>query len=387
MRLQDLPLVTPATPSMPKYRQIAAVIEEYLARSRPAAGEKFFTDRALAKYFSTTTITVAHSLNYLCSKGLMTRKVGSGTFIGNSPALRAKPRIGIVCHEMIQGDESYVTPVLRRFGAFFSTHGYEVISFCADSREYRRLVDEYELAGVMVFVPRPEFAPAILRLHNDGAAVVSIGYAIPDLEGISFGTDHEKSLSAAVAYLYQLGHRRIALLHTADHASSGVFSRGYQKAMWAHRLPLHPDWDILISREGATPAEAIARKLLRLAELDAMPSAVILGKVAQAAPLYSFAQRNGIRIPEDLSLIGLGDAEFVQHLTPPLTVMSQNLDAIADNAAGALLDKIAGRADGGWFSAIAPILQERASCAPAPTDSPDNISKILKTNQQNLKKE
>jgi len=118
-----------------------------------------------------------------------------------------------------------------------------------------------------------------------------------------------------------------------------------------------------------------------------MPSAVILGKVAQAAPLYSFAQRNGIRIPEDLSLIGLGDAEFVQHLTPPLTVMSQNLDAIADNAAGALLDKIAGRADGGWFSAIAPILQERASCAPAPTDSPDNISKILKTNQQNLKKE
>ena len=67
--------------------------------------------------------------------------------------------------------------------------------------------------------------------------------------------------------------------------------------------------------------------------------------------------------------------------------MSQNLDAIADNAAGALLDKIAGRTGGKWASAVAPILRERASCAPAPTVSHDNITKISKTDQQNLKKE
>ena len=61
MQLQDIPLVTPTNDKMPKYRQIAAVIEEYLRCTKPVAGEKFFTDRVLAKHFSTTLVTVAHS--------------------------------------------------------------------------------------------------------------------------------------------------------------------------------------------------------------------------------------------------------------------------------------------------------------------------------------
>ena len=364
MQLTDLPLVTPAMPEMPKYRRIATVLEEYLGRTSPAPGEKFFTDRALAKHFSATTITVARSLNLLCSKGLLVRKVGSGTFVGGTPLLSQKRRIGIICHEMIQGDETYVTPVLSRFGAFFTGRGYDVISFCAFPGEYRRLVDEYELSGVMVFVPRVQFADEIRRLHDEGVPVVSIGYAMPGLGGISFGTDHEKSLLLAVDHLHSLGHRKIAFLQPMDHASSGVFARGYRNAMWRHRLPLHPDWEISLDGQGANLIGQMERYLSRLMEQGEMPTAIVIGRISYASIVYAFAQAHRLRIPEDLSLMGLGNAEYLCHMSPPLSVISQNLDRIADEAALALFDGMSGVSGGHGESAIEPVLVERGSCAP-----------------------
>ena len=73
MRLSDLPILNPATADLPKYRQIAAVLEEYLQRANLPEGERFFSDRALAKRFSTTSVTISHSLNYLVNKGLLCR--------------------------------------------------------------------------------------------------------------------------------------------------------------------------------------------------------------------------------------------------------------------------------------------------------------------------
>ena len=354
MQLQDLPLVTPASQTMPKYRQIAAVIEEYLSHAKPAPGERFFTDRVLAKHFSTTVVTISHSLNYLCSQGLLVRKVGSGTFIAGSAVKIGKRRIGIICHEMIHGEDFYVTPVLSRFGSFFADKNYDVISFCAPPADYRRLIDEYELSGVAVFVPKVEFAPEIARLHSEGVPIISIGYAIPELRGIAFGTDHEKSIDMAVEYLYNLGHRKIGLLHSEYHASSKVYSRGYQRAMWQRQLPIHPDWNLQVARDQLDA--------LQLPSEDT-PSAFIIGPAAYAEWLYSWANKMSLRIPEDISLICLGNGEHLTRLTPPLTAVLQNLDAIADNAAGALLDQITGRKTGSWQCSVPPVLKERGSCS------------------------
>jgi len=355
MQLHDIPLVTPASQKMPKYRQIATVLEEYLSCTKPAAGEKFFTDRVLAKHFSTTVVTISHSLNYLCSKGLLVRKVGSGTFIAAAAAKNSKRRIGIICHEMIHNDISYVTPVLSRFGKPFADGGYDVISFCAGPEDYRRLVDEYELSGAVIFVPKVEFAPAIAQLHSEGVPIISIGYAIPELQGIAFGTDHEKSIDMAVEYLYDLGHRRIALLHNEFHASNKVYTHGYQQAMWKRNLPIHPDWNLLINREQLAGAQDLWQE---------MPSAVILGHIGYAGEFYRWANVRQLRIPEDLSVIGLGDNEFLNSVTPQLTAVAQNLDAIAHNAAGSLLDQINGKKADCWLSSLPPILAERSSCAP-----------------------
>ena len=359
MQIQDLPLLTPAMVSMPKYRQLAAIIEEYLQHTSPQPGEKFFTDRQLAKHFSTTVVTISHSLNYLCSKGLLVRRVGAGTFVSGQVNKTGKNRIGIFCHEMICSDNFYVTPILSRFGKFFSTSGYDVISFCASPADYRRLIAEYELSGVMIFVPKEEFAPEIAQLAAEGIPVISIGYAIPELRGTAFGTDHEASMSLAVDYLCRQGKKKIGLLHCHGHASSAVFLRGYQKAMWQHNLPQHPDWHFLIKYDNPHQSwEQFAECFSALQAIGEAPEAIIIGSVSQTGNIYYYAQQNNLRIPEDLSLLLCGDVNLAHEncLLPPLPVIRQKTDIIADNAAKALLNKIAGQSVASIQCAIPPEL-------------------------------
>ena len=355
--ITDIPLVTSAMPKMAKYRQIAAVIEEYLVRTQPAEGEKFFTDRALAQYFSTTVITIAHSLNYLCQKGLLVRRVGSGTYIAGNAVKRIKSRIGIICHDMILEEGFYVSPMLSRFGGFFNERDYDVISFKASPCEYRHLIDEYELTGIMVFCPRPEFAETIAQLRNEGVPVVSVGYAIPELRGVAFGTDHSEIIKTAISYLYKSGHRKIALLHDSGHSCIDVFTHAYLQAMWQHQLPVNPDWNIVCNISEA-------HKLLEaLYKHGNAPTAVIIAQTSAALYVYNFCRQNNIRIPEDISLLALGDAEMFLQLQPPVSAIAQNLPVIADRAANALMDMILLKSDPeNMHSAIAPVLIERKSC-------------------------
>ena len=368
MRLSDLPLITAATANLPKYRQIAAVLEEYLLRSNLPEGERFFSDRALAQRFSTTSVTVAHSLNYLVNKGLLSRRAGSGTYVGkNIPNRSSQRRIGIVCHEMICSDEFYSAPILRKFGAFFEKNNCECISFKSDPADWRRLLAEYQLAGLMVFVPKEGFAGELQNLRNDNIPGVSIGYAMPELPSVSFGTDHTEAVGMAVDYMYKLGHRQIALLHTNTQASSSVFERSYRQAMWEHKLPLNPMWEITLSYDENSGRmffeyDEIKKHWQKLQAGGNTPTAILVQNIFDAVAFYNFAAQNGLDIPGDISLIAFDDPPFVSQLNPPLTVISQDLDCISNSAAQTLLDMIENRFVPGNLQQKKTLLIERGSC-------------------------
>lgn len=365
MPIEDLPMVTPAGGNLPKYRQIAAVIEEYLLRTNPPPGTKFFTDRALAEHFLTTPVTVAHSLNYLAENGLLNRKAGSGTYVGRcAPISNRRRRVGIVCHQMIVENQCYVSPILSRFGSLMEERGYECIALRGGPEDYRRIFEEYQLSGIMVFVPRENFAGELAALRRDHVPVVSIGYAMRELPDISFGTDHAASVEAAVRYLYGLGHRRIALSCSLAQASGPVFLRSYRRVMWDLHLPVHPDWELTVTCEGE-PVTARLGVLDSLRETGNLPTAILASNVLDAVVLYHYAAKNHLRIPEDLSLIGFDDSELARQLNPPLTVMAQDVAEIAASAARCLLGMIEGREfhydkDNHKNSTLI----ERGSCAP-----------------------
>ena len=343
MNIKRLPrLQKDSDARLPKYRQIVAVLEDFIRQEQPERGTKFFTDRALAAHFHTTTVTIARSLNVLVSRNLLERRIGAGTFVRYDAANpQRKRRIGVLCHEIIAMDSVYVGPVMHTFNEFWNARGYQVISFYSTPKKWRQFIQDYELDGVMVLVPREEFAQDILKLHQENYPVVSIGYAFPELKEISFGSDHGAITAEAVEYLYRAGHRRMALLFDdRSITSKQVRIRSFQQAMWERRLPVAPDWIMSINGPDDAGGKTFAEKFARVFRGGERPTAILLDSIFNLFAVYHLAAENHLRIPEDLSVVGFDDAEFLQYINPPLTVIAQPLEAITTAAAEKILNMI-----------------------------------------------
>ena len=80
----------------PKYNQLARQIETYLTNRAVPTGTRLPSERLLAELFGIAPVTVGRSLNELVRRGVLERKVGSGTYLADHSRLH---RIGILCHE------------------------------------------------------------------------------------------------------------------------------------------------------------------------------------------------------------------------------------------------------------------------------------------------
>lgn len=140
----------------------------------------------------------------------------------------------------------------------------------------------------------------------------------PGIPGIV--PDEERAAFEATTHLLELGHRRIAHI-TVPSGAVAVDLRisGYRKAL--HMYGLGPAEEILIYGRNNDPAgcDEAAEAMLARAEV---PTAVFCYNDALAAGVYRRATRHGLRVPENLSVVGFDDLRLIStNLDPPLTTM------------------------------------------------------------------
>ncbi len=133
----------------------------------------------------------------------------------------------------------------------------------------------------------------------------------------------------ATRHLVQLGHRRIAMIGGPDQilCCRARFD-GYRSAIEAADLPVDPE---LVVRTDLTQeaGHAAARDLLARPD---RPTAVFAGNDLQALGVYLAAREIGLRIPEDLSVVGFDDLPITALMDPPLTTVHQPLAEMAEVA-------------------------------------------------------
>lgn len=155
----------------------------------------------------------------------------------------------------------------------------------------------------------------------------------------SVRTAHDQGAAVAVEYLYQLGHRQIALITRADTQSSMLVRAGWEGAM--SQLGVSPLPSVITGKterdwNGWKPAEMDAI----LAEFCAASvTAVLCHNDEDALTLVQHAQQSGWTIPEDLSVIAYDD-ELASVANPPLTAVSPPRGEIGAIAASTLLSLI-----------------------------------------------
>lgn len=163
-----------------------------------------------------------------------------------------------------------------------------------------------------------------------------------DPSSISVTYDNQHSVQAITRHLVEQGHRRIALIagHTASTVTKARLA-GFRAAMDEAGLHVPPEyirWGDWEHHSGVEQAEA----LLALAK---PPTAIVAMNDVMAAGCYATASRMGLRIPDDLSVVGFDNQLFASYLYPSLTTVALPNKQIGLTAAQHLLWKLEGRQD------------------------------------------
>ncbi|HDI3035055.1 TPA: ribose operon transcriptional repressor RbsR [Cronobacter turicensis] len=142
----------------------------------------------------------------------------------------------------------------------------------------------------------------------------------------------------ATRYLIDKGYTRIACVTgPLDKTPARLRLEGYRAAMRRAGLRVAEDYEVIGDFEFAGGLRAM-QSLLALPE---PPQAVFMGNDAMAVGAYQALYQVGLRIPQDIALVGYDDIELASYMTPPLTTIHQPKDELGELAIDVLIHRMA----------------------------------------------
>lgn len=185
----------------------------------------------------------------------------------------------------------------------------------------------------------------------------------------SVRVDNRRAASEATQYLLQLGHQRIGFIA----GSRGSLltrdrERGYLDAMKASPRGEQRDW-VVNGDQTIDGARRATRKLLSLPEA---PTAIFCANDEMAMAAIFEVKRRGLRVPEDISVVGFDDTRYAAIMDPPLTTVVQPTEEIGERTMRRLISAIEGHDIGEAPEIVEHRLIVRDSTAPPRADLPKN---------------
>jgi len=333
----------------PKHRQVHEALAREIRSGRLKPGDRLPSEAELVRTFGASRITVGRAVRDLQAQGLVERRAGSGTYVAGPTAPGALsfglliPDLGeadifeAICRGMMQsplarnhallwgsvdgGDvsrEGRAWQLCRQYiarrvaGVFFAP-----LEFTAPGDDInQRIVDALDAARIPVVLLDRPVTPYPARGHHD-----------------LVGIDNRRAGFAITEHLLQRGSRRIAFV-AQPQAAATVDAReaGYREALFAAGASVDR---ALIRRLDPSAAAAVADLM------HAHPDAIVCANDRTAGRLMQTLLKMGYRIPADVRMTGIDDAELAALLPVPLTTLRQPSQHIGDAALAAMLERVA----------------------------------------------
>jgi LacI family transcriptional regulator len=225
-----------------------------------------------------------------------------------------------------------------------------------------RAMLEARVSGLIATLTSKPLARSLTLLQ--GRPSVQLVRRLPKLQTAAVCIDDEIGCRLAAEHLFDLGHRRIAYVGTSKTISAGRDRvKGFLRAHALRGLSPQAGAIELVPPRQQFGMDAVARVLA----LEPRPSAVVIGSSELTIGGLRMILQAGLRIPEDISVVGYGDPVWFELLRPALTAVSLPVSGLADAAAQRLFDQIRGgvgaKAGASDIIRVEPTLVVRGSTA------------------------
>ena len=306
------------------------------------------TIKDVAKHAQVSVTTVSHVVNNTrfvsdAARERVQRAVAELKFVPSALARGLKSNRTHTIGMMIPNNANpYFAEIIRGIEDTCLQAGFNVILCNSDDEPlkqstYVRLLSEKQVDGLIV-VSSGADDELIETLRAAPMPQVVVDREIDDLPADLVEVNHEAGGHLATQHLLALGHRRIACI-AGPQALPPARQRvaGYHRAL--HDAGVKVD-DRLLRRVDFTSAGGFAA-MRSLLEAKRRPSAVFASNDLMAIGAICAAASAGLRIPQDLSVIGFDDIALAAYSNPPLTTIAQPKHQTGELAARLLMERIA----------------------------------------------
>ena len=328
----------------------------------------------VAKLAGVSTATAGRVLGgYGYSSEAIREKVrASAEQLGYRPNLLARGlitgktrTIGVVAGDI---QSPFYASVLRGIADVARSQGFGVLVTNSDETlalelEAVQLLMEKQVDGLIVSPCDTRRAKHLRRVIEDGCPIVQIDRVVKGLAADSVAVNNRAAARACVEQLISAGHRRIAMIAELmrwesgdvatfiDRVGSGALESRFLYPSWQRLfgyVEAHLAAEIaidltLIGRVGAYSRPAARTQAMNLLSRAERPSALFAADGLMSAGAMDAITACGLRIPEDLSLIGFDDLDWMSFMKPGVTAVVQPLMSMGEIAARLMLDRISSR--------------------------------------------
>ncbi|MGL5915483.1 MAG: LacI family DNA-binding transcriptional regulator [Culicoidibacterales bacterium] len=228
-------------------------------------------------------------------------------------------------------------------GAFvqIAKEEYELVVFTTtqaqqQSRSYYQFCRERNVAGVIIHGVRTT-DHYLQEIINSDIPCLIIDTRLVGEKVSSLGIDNIEAAKTLVESLIAKGHKEIGLIG-GNHFAVVTEERelGYQQALKAAKLPIRPE-AMMIANFSEQEAYQLAERYLKV---NPQITAVFCMSDLMAIGFMQRCQELGVKIPQDLSIVGFDDIDLARYVTPKLTTINQNFHDFGSEACKMLIELI-----------------------------------------------
>jgi DNA-binding LacI/PurR family transcriptional regulator len=363
----------------PVYRQITDLIRNQIHEGDFQPGTPIDSERVLAKRFNVARMTVVRAVRDLITDGILFRQPGRrGTFVRmNMPRAKVlstgtkqKTTVGLCFLDVYRSSHPFFSKLIQAAGDLCEKNSmkFAIYSVRAGDIFYQRdeaimqAIRDGDLRGLLL-AGRMDIAD-MCGLRNMGIPYIWINHEIPGENIPTVLVDYADGAFGMVNYLAHLGHKRIALLLGTTHNRASYESLvGYRLGLRGAGIAL----DESLTKQGYFDEESGYRMARELLDLPQRPTALYAVDDLIACGAMKAVHELGLRVPEDISVVGCGNLVSEYAVSPGLTTLDIHLTKLTGVAFNLLTQSGAGQNNTDYRVTLCPELLVRGSAGPAGT--------------------